>query len=59
MILEEQIKGRLERLERQIDDLEREASRERSWSDRRQRLDAAIGRLKTEKKMLEGMLDEA
>ena len=54
----ERIKGRLERLDKQIADLEQRASQERAWSDKRQRFEAAIRRLEGEKAMLEEMLDE-
>lgn len=52
------IRDRLERLKRQIADLEQEASQERVWSKKRQRLDATIKRLEEEATMLEELLDE-
>lgn len=55
----ERIKGRLERLENQIADLQEEASQERLWSDKRQRLDATIKRLEEETEMLKKMLNES
>lgn len=54
----ERVKGRLERLDKQIADLKGQASQERAWSDKRQRFEAAIKRLEGEKAMLEEMLNE-
>lgn len=54
----ERIRDRLERLQRQIADLEEQASQGRLRSKRRQRLGATIKRLEEEMRMLEEVLGE-